>query len=236
MKYISSALASVALYVSADDVRPVRGILTRDLIAAITSKYKFHVYPTLPPGFPPQALPAMVFQSGLCDIDGNQYPIMNLAITGAATTITAYDSDACDAILDDYVTLLDDTLKYRIKNAPQRRAYQSNVVVEFDPGLEKLISQFAVIEDILNNEVHRDEYPFKIKRLSFGYGDPDPVVMLAQNAAQIERSDFQIERRAQEPYDRNRYFCAAPVRTGEHIQLLERIDRALATKGAMSEN
>jgi len=231
MKFISSAQATVALHVSADDVRPTQGILTRDLIAVVGDHYQFSVRPELPPGFPPQALPILGFQSGVYIKDGSQHPIMSLNITPAGTSITAFDSEACDMILDDYVTLLDETLHYRTKDAPQRRSYQSNILVEFDPSLEQIISGFSVIEKILNQEIDRKDYPFKTKRIAFGYGDPVQTNIFMQRPLEaMDRGDFQIERRAQEPYERNRYFCTAPVRTSEHVRLLESIDLALRNR------
>lgn len=232
MKFISSTQATVALHVSADDVRPVQGVLTRDLIAVVGEHYQFSVQPQIPPGFPPQALPVLGFQSGVFVQEMAHIPIMSLNITPAGTSITAYDSDACDKILDDYISLLDDTLNHRIKDAPQKRSYQSNIVVEFDPPLEHLISALGTIEGILNEEIKRESFPFKTKRLSFGYGDTaQPIGMIQRPLEAMDSGDFQIERRAQEPYDRNRYFCTAPVRTSNHVRLMEMIDRALSTRG-----
>jgi hypothetical protein len=43
----------------------------------------------------------------------------------------------------------------------------------------------------------------------------------------IENSDFAIERRGDEPYSENRYFCSAPVSTPKHIRILEMLEREL---------
>ena len=64
--------------------------------------------------------------------------------------------------------------------------------------------------------------PFEIKRLAFGGGDvPNPQMQLQPTIEAIERSDFLMERRAGAPYEVNRYFCAAPIKTAEHNKVLE---------------
>ena len=71
--------------------------------------------------------------------------------------------------------------------------------------------------------------PFEIKRLAFGGGDvPNPQMQLQPTIEAIERSDFLMERRAGAPYEVNRYFCAAPIKTAEHIKVLELIERELS--------
>jgi len=71
--------------------------------------------------------------------------------------------------------------------------------------------------------------PFEIKRQAFGGGGvPNPQMQLQPTIEAIERSDFLMERRAGAPYEVNRYFCAAPIKTAEHIKVLELIERELS--------
>jgi hypothetical protein len=64
--------------------------------------------------------------------------------------------------------------------------------------------------------------------LAFGSGDViNPQMQLQPNIDQIERSDFLLERRAGASYQQNRYYSGAPMKTADHIRLLEIIEREL---------
>jgi len=52
-------------------------------------------------------------------------------------------------------------------------------------------------------------------------------MQLQPNIDQIERSDFLLERRAGASYQQNRYYSGAPMKTADHIRLLEIIEREL---------
>jgi hypothetical protein len=86
-----------------------------------------------------------------------------------------------------------------------------------------------LIEDILNNEIQRDGAPFKTKRLAFGYGDITQSTPL-QSLDEFKNVDFLIERRAGEPYSKNRYFSSAPLRTIDHVRVLEQIEKSISKR------
>jgi hypothetical protein len=111
-------------------------------------------------------------------------------------------------------------------NRPQSRKYQSNIVVEFENGLENQLSALARIERVINSAISRPNMPFKIKQLTFGHGDPiaNPAAFLSIDV--FANSDFRIERRAGVSYEGNRYFCSAPTRTAELVEILQAVEQA----------
>lgn len=225
MNFIISNAGTAAVKVSADDVTPRRGVLARDLIDFAASEYQFSMSPTLPPGVPTAALPVHTHQSGLfVDDDGERYPIVQLSVVGNGEIITAATTDIAEKILNHFIGRLDDVFGYRFASSRQKRVYHSQVVCQIEPSIELRLKEIGIIENLINKHIPRPDMPFKIKRLAFGGGDISPFFMPTSMDA-IEHADFIIERRAGEPYSENRYFSSAPLRTAEHLALLEEFEQ-----------
>ncbi|MGB9114379.1 hypothetical protein, partial [Bradyrhizobium sp.] len=114
-------------------------------------------------------------------------------------------------------------------NSTQERIYQSNITVDFEGGLQDKLEGIKKLQSIISREIVRPSLPFEFKRLAFGGGDiPNPQLLQLQPTIEaLERSDFLLERRAGAPYEANRYFSSAPMKTADHIKLLESIEREL---------
>jgi hypothetical protein len=229
MKVIHSVNGTVALRVSGDDVAPEAGFLPQDLVELIATAYKFAVKPQLPPHGALQ-LPTQpyVFQNGVLVTGEKRLPILQIALVPNGDIVTAANTEVADTILNDYMKRLDEDLGFRFGSTKtDRRAYQSNLVVQFDLPLEEKLKGLMKIEAFLGREIPRNSGPFKIKRLAFGYGEIAAVPIFSFEM--IEGSDFVIERRAGEPYSENRYYCAAPTSTTEHIRILEVLEQELSS-------
>lgn len=223
MKIVVPTHGTVALRISADDVVPPPGLMMRDLIEFVAATYQFSVKPQIPPNVAPFMVQNFVFQSGQMVSGDSKLAIVQLSIIPNGDVVTAATTDIADKILDDFMALLDLTFGFRFADAEKRRVYQSNIVVEFD--VEDKFDEFKKVEKILNGAGIRSA-PFGIKRLAFGSGDIQQL-QAANSIDDIENSDFVIERRAGEPYSRNRFFCSAPVTTAQHLDLLNKIESAL---------
>jgi len=230
MKVIHSVSGTVALHISGDDVIPETGVVPQDLVEFLASAYNFANKPIVSQGGVVQlGLQQFVFQSGVLVTGDKRLAIFQIALVPNGDVVTAADTDAADFVLNDYMKRLDEGLGFRFGAAKtDRRAYQSNLVVEFDVPLEEKLKGLLEIETHLDKEIPRESWPFKIKRLAFGYGElplPFPTTLSFET---VQRSDFVIERRAGEPYSANRYFCTAPTSTKEHIRILEVLERKLS--------
>jgi len=225
MKLIASVQGTVAVRVSNDEVIPERGLLQRDLVQFVGNCYNFLVRPNIALGM----TQPLVFQQGkFIKDEGDEYPISQLTVFGDGDAITARSTEISDFILDDFLRKLDEGLGYRFEKSSQMRLYVSNVAVEFGAGLEEYIQALHMIEDILNNEIPRDDVPFKTKRLAFGYGDATQPALPSLD--EFKNADFLIERRAGEPYSKNRYFSSAPLRTADHVRVLEQIEKSFSAR------
>ena len=228
MKLIASIQGTVAVRVSSDEVTTERGVLLRDMVQFVGDCYNFSVRPNIAPGTPPQAFPTLIFQQGKLIKDDGEYPIYQLTLFGDGGAVTSRSTEISDTILDDCLGKLDEGLGFRFAKNAQTRLYLSNVAVEFGAGLEEYIQALHMIEDILNNEIPRDGVPFETKRLAFGYGDATQPAF--QSLDEFKNVDFLIERRVGEPYSKNRFFSSAPLRTTDHVRVLEKIEKSISKR------
>jgi hypothetical protein len=222
MRFINSISGTVALHVSGDEVAPLRGINQRDFIEFIGNAYNFASKPQLLP--PPLQTLEVAFQSGTFVQGNERFLIMQLLSASNGDIVTAITTDIAEAVLNDYIEKLNAELGYRFSGKDGRRlTYQSNIVVQFDGRLEEKIKGLKEIESILAKEMPRS-VPFNLKKLTFGHGNP----IVALTLDNIENSDFSLERRGNELYSGNKYFCSAPVPTSEHIRIIEVLERNLS--------
>jgi hypothetical protein len=218
-----------ALQIANDDVAPERGVITKEMIEFIAERYQFLAKPVIPPNVPPSALQILPFQSGAFRIGDEKIVVVAIALIVNGDIVSAVTTESADMILDDLTENLERVFGFRYSTATQRRIYQSNITVQFEGPLEARFEGLSRIEAILNREIERPKLPFKIKRLAFGYGDVITTEQQSQpNLDIIERTDFIIERRAGAAYELNRYFCTAPLKTTEHIRVLELLERELS--------
>jgi hypothetical protein len=229
MKVITSHFGTAAIQVVNDDVAPKRGVITKEMIEFIAERYQFSVKPVIPPQVPPSALQVLPFQSGVLRVGDEKIAVVAIALVVNGDIASGITTEQADKILDDLSENLEQVFGFRYSTATQRRIYQSNITVQFEGPLEARFEGLNRIEAILNREIERPKLPFKTKRLAFGYGDVIPAEQQSQaNLEIIERTDFIIERRAGAAYEDNRYFCTAPLKTAEHIRILELLERELS--------
>jgi hypothetical protein len=224
MRFVSSVNGSVALHVSADEVVPDRGLLINDLLSFVERTYRL----TRPQPFGqnlPQQQPPFLLQGGKLSLEGNEYPIMQIAILGNGDIVTAQNTEIAEIILGDYLTQLDAELGFKFRGAKKAFTYLSNVVVQFDAAIDGSPTIFGDLERVIGAAIERPEGPFKIKRLAFGQGDPAPPLLLPLDLATFDRSDVLLERRTSELYSENKFFSSAPLKLKDHIRVLQQIEQ-----------
>jgi hypothetical protein len=139
MKVVLSALGTVAIRVSGDDVVPERGLLQRDLVQYIGGLYDFAIRPIIPPNAPPQTFPILAFQQGRFVNQDGMFPIQSLIIFENGDAVSAANTDIAEMIIDDYIEKLETHLGYRYKGKPQNRYFSSSIVVDFEHSIGEQI-------------------------------------------------------------------------------------------------
>jgi hypothetical protein len=219
MKVVTPVVGTAVVLASNDDTGPVGGVLPRDLIEFVGGLYKFTARPASDAG------PLYQFTAGEFVTAEGKAPIHQIVIGPDGDALLAQNTDLADLIMTDYLARLDKGLGFRFGQANLARSYLSILVVEFDAAFVERFSLFEAIEQLTSEAIKGDGRRHKLKRLAFGTDAlPDPTG--ASAVAQFILRDLLIERRAGEPFERNRFFSRAPLRTNEHIRLLEQIELA----------
>lgn len=225
MKVITATGGVAAIQASADDMLPRHGVLQKDLIALINREYEFNVSPSIPPGVPPQ--PILIFQSGRFVQEGEKIPIFQINIFPDGVAISAADTNLADVMLEHLISRLDNDLHYRFSETPQMKLYASALVVKFDVEFLEKLTAIRILAGILNETARRPGPAYSLRRLAFSQGSAAES-MTFPSVLQAVPPDFFIEPRVDTvSAERTRYFCGAPVRTSEHVALLERIERTI---------
>jgi hypothetical protein len=218
MKVIGHLNGIVAYREAVEEYQPERGTVQRDLAELVRTNYQFQVFPIFGPGI--QMPDTLNFAGGKFANDGNSFAIAQLVMTQDGDIAACVTTDQADVVLSDLMRLLDENLGFKLQIAQKVKSYLSTVVVEFDRGLEQYINQLGRIAGIINR-FRPGRPPFNIKRVGFGLRD---TILPNNPLAAIEGGEFLIERRAGRPFEENRYFCSAPLSSGEHVHALEQIE------------
>ena len=102
------------------------------------------------------------------------------------------------------------------------------VTIEFDGEIETAFKSMTDIMSLIEssyNQAYGDDVKINLHRLAL---NADPITV-----PQFRNTTFFIERRIQRPYSENRYQSGAPLRTEDHIALLEAIERLLLNARAI---
>jgi hypothetical protein len=132
-----------------------------------------------------------------------------------------------DNVLTDFLEQCDEQFEYRYRAANPAHLFASALVVEFSEDFVERATTFNAIQQTINEGLGSPEPPYKLKRIAFGYDSSNEVginLSIPMTVSRALPTDFAIERRAEEPMGRNRFFCLAPLRTSDHIALLEKIE------------
>jgi hypothetical protein len=222
MRLIGSLQGYAAFSEIGEEYQPTKGVVQNELIQLVVNRYGFQGFPVLPPGTMPQ--PLLVFGGGKFISGDQSFAISQLAMLPNADIVVAPTTEQAELVLNDLATALDEHLGFRLHTSTKRVMFLSNIVIEFDRGVEEYINAFRGMVAAIN-KTRKGLPQFNIKRLAFGVG-ADPPPQANDFLHVMERADFVIERRQGSPYEANRYFCSAPMRTSDHIRVLEEIEAA----------
>jgi hypothetical protein len=190
-----------------------------EITRAIQSRYGFLEAPT--------KLADYNYQTGVTFLVGRfeqsiirRFQIYQLGLLCEGETTT----DVCDAFLDDLLKFLETQFAQRGREKPNTRSYVSHLELHSEINLGMALPQLPVGQSLWET--------FK----SYGY-EPmmyEPAGLKFQtDATQLREGvnpfgEFLFERRAEKPFFANIYFSAAPVRTSDHIKILEELERVLS--------
>ena len=123
--------------------------------------------------------------------------------------------------LVDILNWLQSEFKFRPLTSKLRELFLSELVVEFDSRLSGFIHGFQAISDAIS----RLAGPAFATTDKIDFARIDLEFDKTSDNVKLQPPRFIIERRPNTPFDRERYFCSAPLQTEEHVKVLKQIEK-----------
>jgi hypothetical protein len=221
MRVIAYEICKVVMLFQLEEVVPLGGANDPDIVAKVRDRYRFTRGPDLK--VEEIAKSGLKFEMGNFQFENANVRITDFALYRDGIVINATKTDAAEAFLDDIVSYMRKEFSFRDFITKPSRFFQSQIVVEFERSPAKLINSFEKITNSISarlQETYSMEIPMDFMRLDFDFDRiQSPAPALIQKVI--------IERRVGVPFNKQRYFSAAPLRTADHEALLREIEDLL---------
>ena len=190
------------------------GLYGRNLVRAFEEKYGFLESPKTLGDF--DVSKGITFLHGYFE---NRVVIDKAALYNNGILVeTKSTTDDCVSIIDDLISWANQNANFILEeNHSLQRLYLSHFEVEVAVDLQMISEKFQMLSDEINRfmisygEIGRD---YSLSSLEFQL---DP--------ARAGPTPFKFERRANQPFASKLYFSSAPLRTQDHMELLELLEK-----------
>lgn len=207
--YDTSSLT--ALFLAA---RPQGQLPLARAMGELVKRYTFTMFPKLDQ----LEAPKVEFRQGQFKDVG----IESLSIYNDGIVVTSKSpTDVLDAFLEDLSGWMESTLGLnRVGTHAINKAYESGVMVRSEAKLLHVLDALAPIQEMIAKSV-KTAMGIEAKFEPFGIAlavDQSLIPGMKPNA-------FRLERRAGLAFDTNYYVSQAPMRTADHLKILERLEK-----------
>lgn len=206
MELISAESGQSLQLIHMDEVRPLRGgVFGPDLRNAIMGRYRFQ-------SFAAQTEPnqPLKLETGTKEINGLNIPITSLEIYTDGIIINTHHTNDSDAVMDDFIGWISETIQLRQPRTWLPRRYFSRIVVDLTrPAGETFIANFVKLNEIVATALGATQ-------------SLEPQITFAPHPpGELQASRTWIfQPRIGQPYAPNRYFSVAPLATMPHFEML----------------
>jgi hypothetical protein len=224
VKVIAYELARATALFPLEETLPLNGADGREILAKIKDRYNF-AKATDPAVTTREeiAKSGYKFETGVISRNNTNTSILDLAVYSDGIVANASKTDDAEFVIRDLIEFCHKELGFREPITAPGFFYLSQIVVEFERPLDRLISSFKSIAEAISKNL--------------------PSSLNLSNAPDFTRLDlswdkkvlppgmamprFIIERRNNIPFEKERYFCGAPLKTEAHLQVLEDIEKSI---------
>jgi hypothetical protein len=220
MKVIGIEYGRVSLLVDLVELGTHTGIYLPEATAFVQSRYSFVHVPTVPQASQNQQV--YRFEQGRIAKGQKQYSISSFEVHPHGLVVQGTDTDAAEAFLDDFFKFGAEHLGMKNPERPPAKVFLSSAVIEFNGDTNRLLNKWRELSKLISSQIEKQygiKEPVQISRLTM---QPDPQNIPPRLSVLL--NEFTIERRIYEPYSHQRYFSAAPLRTDDHISLLQKFE------------
>jgi hypothetical protein len=223
MKIVAYEGARVTALFPLEETVPLNGGESREILAKVKARYNF-AKATDPATVPREEIAKNGYKLETGTIShGNQTAeIGGLGIYSDGIVVNGINTDDCEFLIRDLIDFARAQLGFRSPLTEPSFHYLSQIIVEFDKPMDRLISHFSVISNAIAREVDAAaNQPIAFTRIDLSWDKKTfPAIAVVPK--------FIIERRANIAYEKERYFCGAPMKTEAHLRILEQIESLLS--------
>ena len=222
MKIIAYDPARVTLLVPLEEFAPLAGIDVRLLFEQLSARYNFSKAPDLKSSREDNAKNGMRFESGQFKFKGESVSVFDVTAFPDGVVVNSSTTDHAEAFLDDAIKWLRNEMGFRKFSSEPRRIFVSQLVIEFDGALALLMPAYENISNSISRQlaaIFQKPAPMGLARIDF---EMDRTI-----ASSTQYPLFTIQRRPGVPFERERYYSGAPMRTQQHIDVLEALEKNL---------
>lgn len=163
----------------------------------------------------------ITFEHGL--FEGSAISEFSLHTDGLVVSARS-STDILEAFLADMLSWASERLQLVEVDLPNRATFfESRLIVHLDIARARLLPWAGAVQKRLSKSLTS----YGMKPFEFGFGGAGLVVDQTKIAAPHPTA-FRLEPRMGMPLDSNIYFSVAPLKTDDHVALLEELERSLA--------
>jgi len=214
MEIIAIALARVAALVEVQQWDPLGKASSLEAIAKLGSRFTFTKVPT--------RLEALNLQKGIELCEGTLGDIRIARLTIFANGIVAdtrSSTEHSEKVLSEILAMAHEALGAKI--TPARLTFTSQLIFRSNMRLAALNPILPKLARVLTDRVSGD--------LKHCFEFEPTAILLNVDTSQAKTlpAMFSIERRAEVPFIENTFFSSAPLRTGEHMEVVKAFEESL---------
>ena len=224
MRLIAHERCHLLSLIVMDEMRPLAGVYMPSLLHGIAQRYKFAISPT---NVEDSITKGAKFSHGTMTRQGQSILVSDIGIYNDGIVVGALTTDYADEIADDLLSWAVSAFSLRQPTTQRPRTYGSNVVVEFDRLPRGSLKKYQRMSSRMSAALKASrgwDCEIGFQRLAF---QADPTTLLP-HMTPATSTQFSIERRGGIPYTENRFWCAAPLRSTEHLEMLKEIEADFA--------
>ena len=222
MNVIGHELGRVIVLFPMEEIRPETGIPELELFEGIMNRYKFAKTPDLKKTAIEVSRAGYNFELGSFVYEDKSTSIKEFTIYNDGISVSCHDTAHAEACFDNILTWARKEFGLKEFVREPKRLYRSQVVVEFEKSLNRLVQNFSDISSLINLTYRQHtghDAPINLNRLDFRMDDT--------KIPGINPMSFILERRIGVSHETERYISEAPISSRAHIQLLQSIEDKL---------
>lgn len=229
MELLAVRLARVISFLRAEELNPEGRPIAHDFMKLFVERYGFIKFPQKADELLDTENKGVVFELGkFKDISIDRVALWDWGIV----IDTSASTEACETILQDMLDWGHE--KYGLSNRPTlitRRAYVSEVVFSSEMRLTSINQDLQS----LGNRITKLVTAYQIDGSESLPHEPTGCLLTFDSTKSKQLfTPFRMERLGETPFEQKKYYSTAPLRTPDHIQIINDFELAFPPEGVLA--